>query len=233
MWELVKIWLSKGLPSGFFPISQLLCKHQCIVINIMYYACSTCTCCIQLVQCSSLYIWSKENVFRWRLSFLLRGCLLASVVFLPCLHFSFSLSSFLFSIPFSLFFPSVTTPSHFPPSLSPFSHPLPISYSLLSPSLSSLVVTINPLIPEVNISTYHIGAPITIGCPVQTCAEEVSVQFLRGDEVISVIESTSAAPTAYNLQLTVSEDIAGVYACKADTVNPDNSTIAHFNIVGK
>ena len=86
---------------------------------------------------------------------------------------------------------------------------------------------------EIDISSYHTNSRITIGCPVQTCAKQVTVQFLKGDNVIQEnMETPSGETSSYNLVLTVSESITGLYACKVDTARPDDSTIMMFNIIG-
>ena len=115
-----------------------------------------------------------------------------------------------------------------------FPSPFPLPPSSLSPSLSYLlVVDIVPEIPEVNISTYRVNSKVTIGCPVQTCAEQVHVQFLKGVSTISTIEAVSGeTASVYNLVLDVTETARGRYACKVDTTNPDASTMMEFEVVG-
>ena len=116
----------------------------------------------------------------------------------------------------------------------PYSLCLPFSLTLSPLSPLSAVVDIFPEIPDVNISTYHTDADVTIGCPVQTCAEEVTVQFLRGDQVVkSSEESLTGEHSVFNLVLTVSDSITGLYACKVDTTNPDASTLKQFDVLGK
>ena len=85
-----------------------------------------------------------------------------------------------------------------------------------------------------NISTYHIGSQVTIGCPVQTCASQVRVQFLKGENAIgtpiTVMEEDTSS--SYNLVLDITEDIGGTYACKVDTMNPDDSVTMEFQVTG-
>jgi hypothetical protein len=96
------------------------------------------------------------------------------------------------------------------------------------------VVAIEPPInAQWDLSSYHIGSNITIGCPVQTCAEQVSVQFLKGASVVKkYLDRQQVTNSAYVLTLPVSEDIVGMYACKVDTTNADHSAMQYFEIIG-
>ena len=107
--------------------------------------------------------------------------------------------------------------------------------NLLPPSLPhSTVVAIEPPInAQWDLSSYHIGSNITIGCPVQTCAEQVSIQFLKGASVVKkYLDRQQVTNSAYVLTLPVSEDIVGMYACKVDTTNADHSAMQYFEIIG-
>ena len=102
------------------------------------------------------------------------------------------------------------------------------------PLPSPPVVAIEPEIQTVDISSYHIGSQVTIGCPVQTCASQVRVQFLKGETAIgtpiTVMEEDTSS--SYNLVLDVTDDIRATYACKVDTMNPDDSVIMEFQVTG-
>ena len=107
--------------------------------------------------------------------------------------------------------------------------------SLPPPSLRphSTVVAIEPIDAQWDLSSYHIGSNITIGCSVKTCAEQISVQFLKGASVVKkYLDQQGVANSAYVLTLPVSEDIVGMYACKVDTTNADHSAMQYFEIIG-
>ncbi|CAI8034809.1 hypothetical protein GBAR_LOCUS19565 [Geodia barretti] len=95
------------------------------------------------------------------------------------------------------------------------------------------VVAIEPIDAQWDLSSYHIGSNITIGCSVKTCAEQISVQFLKGASVVKkYLDQQGVANSAYVLTLPVSEDIVGMYACKVDTTNADHSAMQYFEIIG-
>lgn len=101
--------------------------------------------------------------------------------------------------------------------------------------LPPLVVSIEPAIrPVFNISTYMLGYALTISCPIETCAENVTVQFLKGDTLISkgIIRAFEDTASVKNLVLIITENVTGEYACKVDTVNPIGSDTSNFKVAG-
>lgn len=115
----------------------------------------------------------------------------------------------------------------FPPLPLPFFLTLPLSHTSLS-----VVVSIKPEIhPVHNISTYRHGSFHTVGCPVQTCAEQSTIQFLKGDTLIEkhIIRDTASV---VNLALPITDTVTGEYACKVDTINPVGSDTSRFSVVG-
>ena len=68
-----------------------------------------------------------------------------------------------------------------------------------------------------------------MGCPVDTCTEEVAVTFLRGDDVVgtTVLNHTQKI---HKLNLVVDEKTAGTYACKVDINGA--TLIQQFNVTG-
>jgi len=93
-------------------------------------------------------------------------------------------------------------------------------------------VQIEPRILEVDLSVYTESEIATIACPVITCAEQVTVTFLRGSEEVDMGTLDITQPMVYNLNLMVASDTSGTYACKVDTVNPTDTVIQEFNITG-
>ena len=69
-----------------------------------------------------------------------------------------------------------------------------------------------------------------MGCPVDTCADEVSVTFLKDDDVVDTMDLSNSQIT-HNLNLLVDEDTVGMYACKVDI--DGFSTVQQFNITGE
>ena len=100
-------------------------------------------------------------------------------------------------------------------------------------SFPSAPVQIEPKILEVDLSIFTESDIATIACPVITCAEQVTVTFLRGSEEVDMGTLDITQPMVYNLNLMVASDTSGTYACKVDTVNPTDSVIQEFNITGK
>ena len=88
---------------------------------------------------------------------------------------------------------------------------------------------ISPRIQDVDISQLHIGEVLTVGCPVDTCTEEVAVTFLRGDDVVgtTVLNHTQKI---HKLNLVVDERTAGMYACKVDINGA--TIIQRFTVTG-
>ena len=67
----------------------------------------------------------------------------------------------------------------------------------------------------------------------ETCAEEVVVQFLKGERVVKELRNPhSSGSDGYVLKLRVTEDVIGTYACKVNTANSDASAMQVFRIVG-
>ena len=119
--------------------------------------------------------------------------------------------------------------SPLPPPPPPLPLPLP-----LPPSSPVVAVEIQAG-TQVNLSTHHTGSNLTIGCTVKTCAQQVNVQFLKGDKVLKRLSnqlSSEGSDLIVVHTLTVGEDITGTYACKADTTNADATAMELFEIFG-
>lgn len=96
-------------------------------------------------------------------------------------------------------------------------------------------IAIEPPIENVDLTVYHIGSTLTIGCPVATCAEPVTIEFLGSSgEVLQSNTISQTDPLVVSLALEVMEDTPGMYACRAqgvlgsETFNVEQS----FNITG-
>ena len=125
------------------------------------------------------------------------------------------------------------------PSLSPSLPPslslsLPLSLSLFLSLLFFLVHTarvyIEP-IENIDISSFTVGDRISIGCHIQTCEQQVTVNILKGGGSIRtrVIDNQNSA--LVNRDLEVSESTVGMYECSA--MLPDGEVFRQrFNITG-
>ena len=91
-------------------------------------------------------------------------------------------------------------------------------------------VVIEPEIPNFDISTYHIGDTVTIGCPVSTCADDVNVTFLSEDDKVRSGILADSQNMVYNLDLTIMDDSAGMYACRVSINGSD--IMQMFNVTG-
>ena len=73
---------------------------------------------------------------------------------------------------------------------------------------------------DLNISDHHIGENATIGCPISTCAQNITVRLFRGTTEInsdSLSPSTNGDdPLIYNFLLKVDENTPGDYKCVVD-----------------
>lgn len=107
--------------------------------------------------------------------------------------------------------------------------PMVTSSTTVTLTVESDPVAIIPRIQNFNISGYEIGGTLTVGCPVDTCADEVSVTFLKDDDVVDTMDLSNSQIT-HNLNLLVDEDTVGMYACKVDI--DGFSTVQQFNITG-
>lgn len=65
-------------------------------------------------------------------------------------------------------------------------------------------------------------------------AQKVTVQFLKGDTLISkgIIRAFEDTASVENLVLIITENVTGEYACKVDTVNPIRSDTSNFKVAG-
>lgn len=114
--------------------------------------------------------------------------------------------------------------------------------TLPSPSPSFPLLPSSPVVgveiqagSHINLSNHHTGNNLTIGCTVETCAQQVNVQFLKGDKVLrrfSNQQSSEGSDLFFVHTLTVGDDITGTYACKADTTNADATAMELFEIFG-
>ena len=91
---------------------------------------------------------------------------------------------------------------------------------------------IEPIIPNLDISTYFEQSFLTIACPVATCSEGVTVQFLKGGVMLREGLVNDTQSTVYNLNLQLDQNTAGTYACKVRTTNPMEMVTQEFNITG-
>ncbi len=92
-------------------------------------------------------------------------------------------------------------------------------------------VEIIPPIENMDISTRVIGEQASIGCSVATCAEEVTVNLMKGSVLIEQgLLTGTASQKVYNFVLTVDENTPGTYACKADIAG--STDMQEFNITG-
>ena len=82
------------------------------------------------------------------------------------------------------------------------------------------LTSITPLIENSDMSAYYIGETLTVGCPVQTCSEGVTVQFVRGDQEVAVGTPSRTDETVYNMNLVLDEDSAATHTCMVRTEIP-------------
>ena len=122
------------------------------------------------------------------------------------------------------------------PSICPLIH-------LTVPSTLTLYVYLLPFtdpleiiseIRDIDITNETVGDLITIACQVETCVSQVTVSIYRDEEVIfsTIISNNQQESVTVAFSLTVEEDSAGEYACRAFA--PEGSTpLSFFNIIGE
>ena len=89
-------------------------------------------------------------------------------------------------------------------------------------------------IPDIDITNQTVGDSITIACQVETCVSQVTVSIYRDEEVIfsTIINNNQQESVTVAFPLTVEEDSAGQYACRAWA--PEGSTpFTFFYITGE
>ena len=99
-------------------------------------------------------------------------------------------------------------------------------------SSPSVRLEIEPIIPNFDISDYPEQSFLTIACPVATCSEGVTVQFLKEGDMLGEGVVNDTQSTVYNLNLQLDQNTAGTYACKVRTTNPEETVTQEFNITG-
>ena len=122
------------------------------------------------------------------------------------------------------------------PSICPFIHPTVPStltlYVYLLPFTDALEIISE--IPDIDITNQTVGDSITIACQVETCVSQATVSIYREEEVIfsTIISNNQQESVTVAFSLTVEEDSAGQYACRAFA--PEGSTpLSSFNIIGE
>ena len=93
-------------------------------------------------------------------------------------------------------------------------------------------MAITPAIENRDVSDYYIGETLIVGCPVQTCSEGVTVQFVRGDQEVSEGTPSRTDETVFNMNLVLEEGSAGTYTCMVRTESPNDFFMQSFNITG-
>ena len=89
-------------------------------------------------------------------------------------------------------------------------------------------------IPDINITDQTVGDSIIIACQVETCISQVNISIYKEDQVIfsRIISTNQQESLTIAFALTVEEDLARQYACRAWT--PEGSTpFTFFNIIGE
>lgn len=89
--------------------------------------------------------------------------------------------------------------------------------------------------PNTNLSTFTIGLPFTLICQVETCVSDVAVTFYKGSEVLRVTSITNnnnvLTPLSFAHVITIDEDTAGQYGCRAVTSKGGTETV-QFTLSG-
>ncbi|XP_064391229.1 uncharacterized protein LOC135339049 [Halichondria panicea] len=93
-------------------------------------------------------------------------------------------------------------------------------------------VVIEPAIDDKIISSYYVGDTLLVGCPVQTCASGITVQFLFNDTIVATGMPSSTDEQVYTMNLLLSMESAGMYTCRVITDTPSYLVLQSFNITG-
>lgn len=74
-------------------------------------------------------------------------------------------------------------------------------------------------IQDIDLSQHTIGEPITVSCQVETCLSDVTATFYKGTQVLqtTTVTNNMLNRLTFAYTITVAEDSAGEYACRAVT----------------
>lgn len=100
-------------------------------------------------------------------------------------------------------------------------------------SVYTEVISIDPPLQDKDITSYYVGDPLLMGCPVHTCASGVTVKFFFNDSIVATGTPSNTNIHVYTTSIPVTLESAGIYTCVVTADTPDGIATQSFNVTGK